>query len=129
MLWSFFHFQTNRRHQLPVIQISVHSRADAGHNMPIRQIDFQTFYERPLPAHSGFDRMDGAIPVEENAVPTGLLGQDQPVSRRHAVSPFECQALFADKSGDPVDIRLGQVGAAISLTAITALGAFEQGPI
>jgi hypothetical protein len=112
--------------QLISVRIGIHSRANTCHDLPITDILQQTVDKGPFSAHRGLNGMNGTIAIPEDAEPVIPLGQDIMLSGKDTVAFLKSGRRNIQMGGNGCHILLGEIGAAISLAAIPALGTIEK---
>jgi hypothetical protein len=100
--------------------VSSHARAQVRHGIPVCRIDKYGVNKGPGPAHAGFEWMDGAFLVPEDAVAVFFLCEQGLLAGPPAISGDEKLPLDADIPGNGRNVFFGDVCPAVSAAAIPA---------
>jgi hypothetical protein len=111
---------------LIVTKIGSHARTRSRHGMPVCAIHQNTFNKRPSSTHARFNRMNRTHLIPENTISVFCLGNQWFASGHLAVALHKSFTIQPQIPTDILDLRLGDIGAAISFTALPAILAGKQ---
>jgi hypothetical protein len=111
---------------LIVTKIGPHARTRGRHGMPVCAIHQDTFNKGPSSTHARLNRMNRTQLIPEYTITVFCLGNKRFASGHLAVALYKSFAIQSQIPTDILDLRLGDIGAAISFTALPAILAGKQ---
>jgi hypothetical protein len=100
-------------------------RAEGGHDFPVPKIRQYALNKRPGLAHAGFDGVDLAQIIPENAIAVFSLGQDGAAAGIGAVGLKKTPGVHAEMPGNSSNVLIRQVCSAVTPAAISAFPALK----
>jgi hypothetical protein len=111
---------------LIVTKIGPHAGARSRHGLPVSSIHPDTFDKGPFTAHVRLNRMNRTPLIPEYTITVFSLGNQRLASGNLTVAPHKSFAIQAQIPTDIVNLRLGDIGAAIPFAAVPAILAGKQ---
>ncbi len=111
---------------LIVTKIGPHTGARSRHGLPVSGIHPDTFDKGPFTAHVRLNRMNRTPLIPEYTITVFSLGNQRLASGNLTVAPHKSFAIQAQIPTDIVNLRLGDIGAAIPFAAVPAILAGKQ---
>jgi hypothetical protein len=111
---------------LIVTKIGPHTGTRGRHGMPVCAIHQDTFNKGPFSTHMRLNRMNRTQLIPEYTITVFCLGNQQSASGHLTVTARKLLAIQPQISTDIVNLRIGDIGAAIALAALPAILAGKQ---
>jgi hypothetical protein len=125
-LTGFFNNIVDALLYLIVTKIDPHAGARSRHGLPVSGIHPDTFDKGPFTTHVRLNRMNRTQLIPEYTITVFSLGNQQLASGNLTVAPHKSFAIQAQIPTDIVNLRLGDIGAAIPFAAVPAILAGKQ---
>jgi len=106
---------------LLVTKIGPHTGAGSRHGLPVSGVHQNTFNKGPFSTHVRLNRMNGAQLIPKHTISAFSLGNQRFATRNLTVASYKLLAIQVQIPANRVNLRLGDIGTTVTLTALSTI--------